>query len=138
MIQTFISGTILSIQEGMSEDEQLICHGTFQFVSLEAKADREEIKDELEFRCKGTPAIAIKESGIGGTGVAQGYMDLKLIQMEGYKEKIPALVIRTWVSTNIMTPNPFDIADAQLAEIQAAKAIENPENVSRPKTTFAF
>ena len=129
-----MSGTILSIEEKTSEDEELICHGIFQFVSLEAKGDKEEVRDELAFRCKGKPAMAIKESGIGGTGIAQGFTDLKLIQMEGYKEKIPTFVIRVWNTSNIMSASPFDVADAEIEELEGA----DPEDAPRPKSTFAF
>lgn len=134
MIQTFLSGTIISIEEKVSEDGQPIVHGRYQFITSEAREGKEEIRDELEFRCKGAPAIAIRESGVGGTGVAQGYLDMKLVQMEGYKEKIPTLVVRAWDSTSIMTPNPFDEADAQLAQIEEA----NPEEAPRPALTYAF
>ncbi|NJN07500.1 MAG: hypothetical protein HC815_05735 [Richelia sp. RM1_1_1] len=139
MIQTFLSGTISTIEEGVSEDGQLVCKGQFKFVSSEARENREEVRDELAFRCKGAPAMAIKESGVGATGVAQGYIDLQLVQMGDYKEKIPTLVVRVWDSTSIIQPNPFDEADAQLAQIQAEEAAaENPENAARPNKTFAF
>lgn len=139
MLQTFLSGTILSIEEKVSEDGQPIVHGRYQFIASEARGDKEEIRDELEFRCKGAPAVAIKETGIGGTGVAQGYLDMKLVQMEGYREKIPTLVIRVWDSTSIITPNPFDEADAQLAQMEAvAKTSYNPENAPRPAPTYSF
>lgn len=131
---SFMSGTILSIEEKTAQDGQLICHGTFQFVSLEARGDKEEVRDELAYRCKGKPAMAIKESGMGGTGVAQGYTDLILVQMQGYKEKIPTFVIRAWKSSSIISPSPFDIADAEIEELEKA----DPENAPRPKSTFAF
>lgn len=134
MIQTFMTGTIMFIEEKLSDDGQLVCNGRFQFVAADAGADREEIKDEFVFRCKGLPAMAIKECGIGGTGVCQGYIDLKLVQKEGYKDKIPTLVIRNWVSTSVMSPDPFEIADAEMAARDAA----NPENAPRPKQAFAF
>lgn len=136
-MQSFLSGTISTIEERISEDGQLICQGQFQFVQTEAKEDRKELRDELAFRCKGTPAMAIKESGIGATGVAQGYIDLELVQMESYKEKIPTLVIRVWDSTSIIQPNPFDEADTQLAHMQEEVA-NIQENAPRPEKTFAF
>lgn len=124
----------MSIEEKLSEDGELICNGRFQFITVEEKGDREEKQDETAFRCKGAPAMAIKESGVGGTGVCQGYIDLKLVQKEEYKDKIPTLVIRKWVTTSIMLPNPFDVADAELAASRAT----NPEDAPRLANTFAF
>jgi hypothetical protein len=51
-----------------------------------------------------------------------------------YKDKIPTLVIRKWVTTSIMLPNPFDVADAELAASRAT----NPEDAPRLANTFAF
>lgn len=138
MIQTHMTGTIMAIEEKLSDDGLLICHGRFQFVSVEAQKNREEVKDEFAFRCKGLPAMAVKECGIGTTGVGQGYIDLLLVQMEGYKDKIPTFVIRNWVSTSVMTPDPFELADAELAKMCESSAGINPENAPRPQEAFAF
>ncbi|MBW4512878.1 MAG: hypothetical protein KME64_41280 [Scytonematopsis contorta HA4267-MV1] len=52
--------------------------------------------DEIPFRAKGQPALAINKAGIGAKGCAQGYIDVAVQPREEYKEKIYSLVIRNF------------------------------------------
>lgn len=143
MIHTDLSGSILSIDvDKLSEDGQQIIHGRYQFVSSEAREGKEEIKDEVEFRCKGKSAEEIKKSGLGSSGLAQGYWDFIIKDKGEYKEATATLVIRVWHSTAILEPNPFDEADAMLAQMEEDYSPEeeayNPEEAPQPQETYRF
>jgi hypothetical protein len=145
-MQTIMSVKLMSIEESLSSDGELICKGRLQFSHIKRElGEAKEIKDELPFRCKGEPAMGIKGSGIGGSGVAQGFIDSKIVQKEGFKDKEVCFVIRNWMPIGIIEPNPFDVADAELAardetETTAAVTVASPEDAPRPAAVnkFAF
>lgn len=147
MTEAEFSATILSVSESITKDGQLICKGKVRFTSAKETANRKEVTDEMDYRCKGAPAVEVKESGIGGTGVGIGYLDQKLVEYDGYKEMEVCLVIRNWHKTSIMMPTVFDSVEAQLQQatdntISVGSTEEvsssNPEDAPRPAETFAF
>lgn len=141
-MQSLMSVKVMSIESGLSADGELVCKGRLQFSHIKRElGEPKEIKDELPFRCKGEPAMGIKMSNIGGSGVAQGYIDSKIVQKDGFKDKEVCFVIRNWMPFGVIEPNPFDVADSELAARETETepvAAANPEDAPRPANKFAF
>ncbi|OKH47653.1 hypothetical protein NIES2101_23320 [Calothrix sp. HK-06] len=163
---TALSGKITFFSEETHQDGDLILRGKYQFTSVPASKGKPAQKDEVAFKCKGRPAEEIKASGMHSTGVAEGYVDIKIeirtVKDVTFKDKVPTFVIRNWCasSSNLFSPTVFDEEiivdeDSEIAEDNEASEIAqnsdtlvneeeefdgayNPEQAPRPAVSFSF
>lgn len=145
-------------------DGEIILRGRYQFTSAEATANKPAQKAEVLFRCKGKPAEEIKQSGIHSTGVAEGYIDHKIVHKEvrnlTFTEKQACFVIRNWEpgSDIFTTPTVFnevielvdddeEVSNQNSNHSNTSDNIDedeefndayNPEMAPRPAVTFSF
>lgn len=103
MINATFTLQIKSINETHDQQGVKIVYGdcSFQSYSKDGLVD-----STIPFRAKGSAAVVLAEFGAEISGVATGYLDLKVIDTgNGYKEKRCSLVIRNFIAISDSQPS---------------------------------
>lgn len=100
MINATATVTIKSVNQTHDKEGSLIAFGIAEFYY---RGREGVVADEIPFRSKGAPAVIINEKGVGVYGTVEGYIDQQVDIRENYKEKIATLVIRNFVSAELIS-----------------------------------
>lgn len=105
MINSTQTITISSINESFDSLGVKIVSG---YCSFSHYSKDGVVEETLSYRAKGAPAMSISEQQ--NTGVAIGYLDLRVIDNGTHKSKVATLVIRSFIPTGTVVesevPNP--------------------------------
>ncbi|MDF5733751.1 MAG: hypothetical protein PUP92_38715 [Rhizonema sp. PD38] len=131
MINSTQTIRILSIDESFDSLGVKIVSG---YCSFSHYSKDGVVEETLSYRAKGAPAMSI--SSEQNTGVAIGYLDLRVIDNGTYKSKVVTLVIRSFVPTvtvvesEVQNPTP-----TQASPVKKPQPRENRELVGVEATT---
>ena len=124
MINSTQTIRILSINESFDSLGVKIVSG---YCSFSHYSKDGVVEENLAYRVKGAPAMSISEQQ--NTGVAIGYLDLRVIDNGTYKSKVATLVIRSFIPTSTVVESEATTS-TQVAPVKKLQPRENRQLVS--------
>ncbi|AFY91089.1 hypothetical protein [Chroococcidiopsis thermalis] len=124
LIKTMIIATLTIAVETINEQHDTegmkICNGV---ASIQTYSKDGPVTEQINYRCRGAGAVQVSAAGTGAQAIAIGYVDFIIVNQDTYKEKIPCLVIDSFIpsqsDTLPATPTP-DASEPVLAGVSAA------------------
>lgn len=94
MIIATLTIAVETINEQHDTEGMKICNGV---ASIQTYSKDGWVTEHINYRCRGAGAVHVGAVGTGTQGIAIGYVDFIIINKDTYKEKIPCLVIDTFI-----------------------------------------
>lgn len=96
MIIATLTLAVETINEQHDTEGMKICNGV---ASIQTYSKDGWVTEQINYRCRGAGAVQVSAAGTGAQGIAIGYVDFIIVNKDTYKEKIPCLVIDTFIPT---------------------------------------
>lgn len=120
MIIATLTIAVETINEQHDTEGMKICNGV---ASIQTYSKDGPVPEQINYRCRGTGAVQVGATGTNAQGIAIGYIDFIIVNQDTYKEKIPCLVIDSFIPSQSdmlsATPTP-SVPEPVLAGVSAA------------------
>ena len=107
MIIATLTIAVETINEQHDTEGMKICNGV---ASIQTYTKDGPVTEQINYRCRGAGAVQVGAAGTGAQGIAIGYVDFIIVNQDTYKEKIPCLVVDSFIpsqsDTLPATPTP--------------------------------